>query len=417
MENNEIYLTRRQRLSQTYSRTLFVIPSGVEAKRSHSVHYRFKVASDFYYLSGLQISDAVLIVAGPKTYLLKKEGHDPVWGEFISLTSEDQKKLRGLTIDKIENLYQVVSDLLADFDRVAFSFDRDPCVEKTVNSLIAFQKRSARSRHQIICLCDSRLLVGSIRATKEKGEIENLKTAGEKSSEVHRLLMQQKTVGKTEREISNWIEGQFLLRNMQWASYETIVGAGERSTILHARATDQMILSGDLVLVDAGAEWRGYCADITRTFPSGNKFSKEQKFIYQTVLEAQKKVISLVQPGASLQQLHREVLEFYKEAFQVDEATGKKLMPHSTSHWIGLDVHDPCFYVDDCGSEIKLQMNMTFTVEPGLYFNQIAGFEKYNGIGVRIEDDVVVTEKGCQLLTSVQKEVDEIEQLRAMGDN
>lgn len=414
MNNTNIYRNRKEALVQNYARTLFVIPSGHGAHRSHSVQYRFKVASDFFYLSGLQISDAVLVIAGKKVYLLQNEKQDQVWGEFSGLNKEDQALLIDVQLESIENLKKLIHDLSDQFDRIAVSFGRDQKVEETVLQAVQFQRRFGRSRSFALDVCDSRTLVGSIRLVKDQNELNHLKEAGYRSSVVHQSLMQQNLVGKSERQVSNWIEAQFLLQNMQWTSYETIVGSGSRSTILHARATDQVIQPNQLILVDAGAEWNGYCADITRTFPSGLKFSTEQKYVYEIVLEAQKAALHEVRPGTSLQKIHEKVLQVFQERLEI-QGPLKRFMPHSTSHWLGLDVHDPCAYVDDRGQALLLKPGMTFTVEPGLYFNQIEGFEKLDGIGVRIEDDVVVTEKGYDLLTAVQKEVDEIEQLRAIG--
>lgn len=414
MKNQNVFQNRRISLTETYSRTLFVIPSGQGANRSHSVQYRFKVASDFYYLSGLQISDSVLVIVGSKTFLLQNQNLDKVWGEFSGFSVYDTDLLEDIQFESISNLQNILNDLSDQFDRIAVSFGRDQVIENTVMQTVQFQRRGGRSRNYALELCDSRTLVGQIRSVKDADEIEYLKQAGLRSSKVHQSLMQQKLVGKTEREISNWIEAQFLLENMQWPSYETIVGAGMRSTILHARATDQIVQEDQLILVDAGAEWKGYCADITRTFPSGAKFSAEQKYVYSIVLMAQKAALAMIRPGVTLQQIHEKVLEVFNERLQAKIAL-KLLMPHSTSHWIGLDVHDPCAYLDDRGNAIQLKEGMCFTVEPGLYFNQIESFEKLTGIGVRIEDDVVVTNQGYELLSVVHKEIDEIEQLRAIG--
>lgn len=416
MKNEAIYQKRRQALASQFSRTLFVIPTGSGANRSHSVQYRFKVGSDFNYLSGLSVSDAVLVIAGSKSYLFQNQNLDPVWGEFSGLSAEDHVLLKDIQIESISSFQHSLNDLITQFDRIAISFGRDSVIEQSVLQLIQFQRRSGRSRNFAIEVCDSRLLIGNLRALKDENEIELLKIAGAKSSRVHQNLMQQNLVGKTEREVSNWIEAQFLLENMQWTSYETIVGVGKRSTVLHARATDQVVKNKHLVLVDAGAEWKGYCADITRTFPAASRFTPEQREVYEIVLAAQKAALNLIRPGITLQSIHETVFEVFKEKLD-SKINLKSLMPHSTSHWIGLDVHDPCAYLDESGHAIKLKAGMCFTVEPGLYFNAVDGFERFEGIGVRIEDDVVVTQEGFLSFTSVQKEVDEIEELRALGHN
>ncbi len=314
--------------------------------------------------------------------------------QHTSLSDQDTEKLSGIHLESTERLTQIVEELRDQFDRVALPIGLDPSVDELITKTISFQKQAGRSSNRVLSLSDSRALVGNVRAIKDSDEIINLKQAGLRSSLVHKMVMQQKLIGKSEREISNFIEGHFLLQNMQFTSYETIVGSGERSTILHARATDRKIQPNELVLIDAGAEWNGYCADITRTLPSGRTFTQAQKTVYENVLAAQQKAISLIKPGATLRQIHQAAIDVLHE----------KAMPHSTSHWIGLDVHDPCAYVDDSGRDILLKAGMCFTVEPGSYVN---------GIGVRIEDDVVVTETGYELLTSAPKEIEEIEKLRS----
>ncbi len=398
MKTQNVYQKRRLALAQTFSRTLFVIPSGLEASRSHSVRYRFKVASDFFYLTGLQLSDAILIIAGAKCYLLQKQDHDLLWGEHTLMSTQDVERANGVNFDDHDRLSQILEDTLENFDRIAMPIGRDTHVDQIIHGRLSFNRKKARTQTDVLALCDSRTLVGSLRAVKDVGEIADLRQAGYRSSMVHKLVMQQNWVGKTERELANYIEGHFLLQNMQFTSYETIVGSGERSTILHARATDRIINADEIILIDAGAEWNGYCADITRAIPSGRLFTQAQRAAYHVVLSAQKAALAQIKPGVTLKQIHQAAVE----------SLPQKSMPHSTSHWIGLDVHDPCAYVDDEGRDIKLKAGMCFTVEPGSYLE---------GIGVRIEDDVVVTEEGYELLTSAPKEIEEIETLRSLIDD
>jgi Xaa-Pro aminopeptidase len=216
------------------------------------------------------------------------------------------------------------------------------------------------------------------------------------------------------------MEANFLLEDMQWTAYETIVGSGIRATVLHARASNRVIQNGDLILIDAGGEWGGYCADITRTFPAFGPFSADQRLIYEIVFSAQKHVLESIKPGVSLKELHLagadKLIEGLSRAGHRESEVRRalaKLMPHSTSHWIGMDVHDPSPYVGDDGSALRLSPGMTFTVEPGLYFREENLFPAYYGIGVRIEDDIVVTERGFELLSCAPKEIEEIELLRA----
>lgn len=422
MSNTETSKNRRSALGNTYSRTLFVIPSGSDAKRSHSVKYRFKPASDFSYLCGLHVADALLLILGEKTYLLSEKNEDKIWGENSALTDEDVLFSKDIIFESLSRLQDIVRDHIHEFDRMAISLCRDQHTETSLLSSISYDRKLRGRKGAPLVICDSRPLVGTVRLVKSSEEILSLKEAGARSSKVHTLLMQQPLIGKTERQISNFIEAGFLLEDMQWTAYETIVGSSRRSTILHARATDRLIQDGDSILVDAGGEWNGYCSDITRVLPAGRKFSQMQKQIYQVVLTAQKSALATVKPGNTLQEIHDLGQEVLIEELArlgllgtlVRQSMGE-LMPHSTSHWMGLDVHDPSPYTDDSGGPMRLGSGMCFTVEPGLYFNGLEPFKKYNGIGVRIEDDVIVTESGCELLSAVPKEVEEIEQLRSLA--
>lgn len=419
MNNTDTFKNRRSTIGNTYSRTLFVIPSGSSAKRSHSVHYRFKPASDFVYLCGLHVSDALLLILGEKIYLLSEKNEDKVWGESHALTDEDTPLSKDIIFDSLSRLQDIVRDHIHEFDRIAISLNRDHGTEASLLSSISYDRKLRGRKGAPLAICDSRTLVGTARLVKSKEEILNLKEAGARSSKVHTLLMQQPLIGKTERQICNFIEAGFLLEDMQWTAYETVVGSGHRSTILHARATDRVVQDGDSVLIDAGGEWNGYCSDITRVLPAGRKFSEEQKHIYQVVLTAQKAALAAVKPGNTLKGIHdlgQEVLVEGLARLGLSESLVRQnmaeLMPHSTSHWMGLDVHDPSPHMDDSGNPIRLGSGMCFTVEPGLYFRGSELFKRYDGIGVRIEDDVIVTESGCELLSAVPKEVEEIEQLR-----
>ncbi len=422
MKTNAFTL-RRNKLAEKFSRTLFVISCGEESKRSHSVGYRFKAASDFSYLTGVELNNAILIIAGKSKYLLSAtfSAEAALWDDEGELSASDKENLQGVQFESLDRLEDILISHLAYFDRLAFAVGRSSSVDHRLLSLISFNRR-IRSRQTAlpVSLCDSRTLVGALRIKKDETEIALMKEAGKRSSLVHNRLMSQSFVGRSERDICNWIEAQFMLEGMQWTAYQTIVGAGERSTLLHARATDRIIKNDELILIDAGGEWKGYCADITRTLISGKKFTAEQKNLYRIVLEAQKTVINAAQVGTTLQELHRLSLAVLSEgllklgyAKDLLATDIKKLIPHSTSHWIGLDVHDPSSYFDDAGAEIKLETGMCFTIEPGLYVREdIQGFAGYQGLGVRIEDDILITETGHELLTSVAKEIEEIEGLR-----
>lgn len=393
-----LYKSRRQSLGSRFPRTLFVIPSGSPSRRSHAVADRYKAPADYLYLTGSDEPGLLLIALGSSFHILG-EGH------------EERSRLDDILLSH-----------LSDADRIAFPLGRDGALQEKLLSFIAYERRHRQRRSsQPLALCDSRTLVGTIRLIKSPEEILLLREAARRSSRVLEGLMSQPLAGRTEREVSNWIEAGFLNEGMQWTAYETLVGSAERTVELHALASGRTIRAGDWVMIDAGGEWQGYCADITRCMPAGPAFTAEQKALYQAVLNSQKTALKSVRPGRSLLDLHQlaqAVLVEELEKIGWPKVEGHieidRLMPHQTSHWLGLDVHDPAPYFDDNGAAITLQPGMCFTVEPGIYCRpELKHPEEFPPFGVRIEDDVLVTQEGHEVLTSVPKEVEEIEQRRA----
>ncbi|MBX2988373.1 MAG: M24 family metallopeptidase [Bdellovibrionaceae bacterium] len=253
---------------------------------------------------------------------------------------------------------------------------------------------------------------GLISPVKNAQEIALLREAARWSAEAHRELMWQAPQGATEKGIAAQLEGFLRQRGSSDTAYPTIVGAGERALILHAEPTERRAVDGELVLVDAGGKAGGYCADITRTWPAGDRFSDKQRILYEVVLRAQKSAIRAVRPGVTLLDLHegvkRDLLEGLRRQNWLkrgEEDRLREFYPHKTSHWLGRLVHDPCAQTNAAGEPLRLEPGMVFTIEPGLYFE---------GLGVRIEDDILVTDTGCEVLSSAApKEVEEVQEARA----
>jgi Xaa-Pro aminopeptidase len=413
-----VFTQRRQRLGKQFSSTLFVIPSGVEVMRSHSVAYRFKALSEFYYLTGLRAASGMfLVVAGERCHLLAPEvsSETRLW-EGGSVLEGEPQTFESIAIGTTSELRGLIMDYSKDVDRMALPIGRSPELDALALELASYSR--TRSSPRPLALVDSRTMIGTLRLHKDDFEISCMREAGQRSSRVHRALMSKSLNEQREIDIANWIEASFLLEGMDWRAYGTIVGTGDRTTILHARATERKIKKGDLVLIDAGGEWQGYCADITRTLPASGRFSVEQRAIYEVVLAAQRAAIAKVRPGISLEDIHISAREGLTDGLQHlgysdSEVRAKisSLQPHGTSHWLGLDVHDPAPFHDDSGQSLRLEPGMCLTIEPGLYFKEPGS--RFTGIGVRIEDDVLVTYSGYELLSSVPKEIDEIENLCA----
>ncbi len=251
---------------------------------------------------------------------------------------------------------------------------------------------------------------------KKRSEIEKLRKASTISSALHSLAMSQTVIGKSETDLATYLNKQRECTKASGWAYPTIIGSAGRSTILHAKPTKKILNENELVLVDMGVKYEGYCSDITRTWPAGKKFSKEQKVIYQIVLNTQKECIKRVKPGVSLYDLddfcRKDLLDQLRSKGIVKSKNIDRYFTHKTSHWIGQDVHDKCPYQYLDKSPVILSPNMCFTIEPGLYFKESKS--KYEGIGIRIEDVIRVTEEGGETLSQVPKEIDEIEAIRAI---
>ena len=269
---------------------------------------------------------------------------------------------------------------------------------------------------------DPTSVLGEMRLWKSAAELERVRKACRISAEAHHFIMQEVRVGMKEREVEARFEFLVKMQGCQRLGYPTIVAGGERATCLHYHKNDQVLEEGTCLLLDAGGELDYYTADITRTFPVGKSFRKTQAKLYDLVLEAQKQAILLIAPGVPLQEIHRRASDVLMQGvLSLDllppdrrDLGLKPFYPHSTSHWLGLDVHDAGMYLQE-GKPRLLEPGMVLTVEPGFYTQLQDDWisEDYRGIGIRIEDDIHVTSEGCEVLTEgVPKERDAIEALR-----
>jgi Xaa-Pro aminopeptidase len=264
-------------------------------------------------------------------------------------------------------------------------------------------------------LCDPRPLISEMRLLKSDSEIDLMRHACKIASAAHIESMKQAVSGMHEYQLQAVIEGCFIHNGSRW-SYPSIVGAGDNATILHYVENNSPITEGDLVLIDAGCEVGGYASDITRTWPINGKFSEAQSIIYQLVLDSQLAAIDACKPGVSFDEPHNAVKRVLArglldlgilEGPSLDDAMSTEQLGtyfmHRTSHWLGLDVHDVGVYAPDDEPRL-LQAGMVLTIEPGLYFGawrpDISIDEKWAGIGIRIEDDILITSEGCEVLTA-----------------
>tara|TARA_R110002072_G_scaffold64203_6_gene159818 strand:- start:30463 stop:31749 length:1287 start_codon:yes stop_codon:yes gene_type:complete len=410
------YKQRQQNLLELTGQQPAIIRSHDLQTRSHDTEYPYRQRSSFSYLLGFNEHDSLLVVTPRKTTLFLREKDEflELWmGKMLGT----QKALDILDIDEsfdIKELSNKLPDLVDDFEDIYFDFSDQKLkteVEKAMSNLMSKRKKKTKSPSGMKDLYD---YVGTLRLTKDDNEKLRMQKSAQIACLAHRAAMASTNNSRNEKDIENLMEFIFKREGGSGAAYGSIIAGGENALCLHYIENNSDFKDGDLVLIDAGAEFQGYASDITRTFPVNGKFTPAQKEVYQIVLDAQESAIKMANNGKTLTDLHDETCRVLKEGIEKLGIKGelKTYYPHGTSHWIGLDVHDQCPYKDKNNETIKLAPGMSFTVEPGLYFpvNDNNVPEKYRGIGIRIEDDIIMTEQGAQNLTaSVPKTISEVE--------
>ncbi|MGZ3708835.1 MAG: M24B family metallopeptidase, partial [Bdellovibrionota bacterium] len=301
-------------------------------------------------------------------------------------------------------------------------------MDRRVLGAIETHRRSlGRSGKALPPITDPNELVGEMRLFKSRDEVEILRRAGKVSSLAHKTAMKEIRPGMNEYEAEALIDYVFRKNGCQRVGYGSIVAGGKNSTCLHYRSNNEKLRDGDLLLIDAGGEMDYYTADITRTFPVGRKFSPAQAKAYDLVLKSQKEAVAMAKPGVTLPQIHKHVCNVLTEGMLslgllkgnrdelVKNLAYRRFYPHNTSHWLGMDVHDVGLYTKG-GEPRAFEPGMCFTIEPGFYVQPTDrdAPAEFRDIGIRIEDDILITETGNENLTiDAPKEREEIEALRA----
>ncbi|WP_413692679.1 Xaa-Pro aminopeptidase [Psychromonas sp. KJ10-2] len=426
------FIKRRQQFADSMlDNSMAIFPANQELTRSNDTEFRFRQNSDFYYLCGFNEPDACLLLIKQGAQLTtvlfnrKKDKTAEIWhgyrmgqAEAINTLAVDQ----AYVIDEFESK---LSELLVGIENLYYptlsGFALDQSLEKVLNGLRSQSRSGVISTNQFL---DWRPALHEMRLFKSEAEQAIMRKAGEISALGHVRAMQQCQPGMFEFQLQLEVEYEFARQGTRDVAYNSIVAGGNNACILHYTENDQVLQDGDLVLIDAGAEYQGYAGDITRTFPVNGRFTEEQAIIYQLVLDCQLLALALVKPGISVLEINQQVVTKMTEGLLalgllkgdlsslLEEQAYRAFYMHGLGHPIGLDVHD----VGNTGtikSPRALQAGMAITIEPGLYISQDADVDdRWKGIGVRIEDDVIVTETGCEILTSaVPKEIKAIEAL------
>jgi Xaa-Pro aminopeptidase len=433
MKSNEFTKRRNRLMRQMGKDALLILPASPTHLRNNDAEYPYRQNSDFFYLSGFPEPEALLVLApGRKDgsfVLLCREKNDflETWnGRMVGL--DDAKKVYGADQSmSIEQADEVIPKLMANRSRVYYPLGADLEFDQRMLGWVNQVKQKIRAGITAPTeLVSSDQLIHEMRLFKDTAEIRRMKKAAKISADAHIHAMRHCQPGMMEYEVEAKIQETFRANNCVPA-YTSIVGSGANACILHYITNDAQTNDGDLMLIDAGAEFDNYAADITRTFPVNGKFSAAQKALYEIVLKAQLAAIKKIKPGNHWNQPHDAAVKVLTQGLldlgllkgdlktQIEKGGYRKFYMHRTGHWLGMDVHDVGAYKVD-GRWRKFEPGMVLTVEPGIYV--AAGSKgvakKWWNIGIRIEDDVLVTRNGSDVLSKgAPKTVDEIEQLMA----
>lgn len=426
----EAYTARRARLATTIGDAVAIIATAPERQRSRDSHYPYRFDSYFYYLTGFAEPEAVYVLIGgaqPRSLLFcrSKNEEREIWDGFRHGPLGAKTAFALDEAFPIEALDDEMPKLLADKDRVYFSLGADPGWDARLTAWINAVRALVRTGvHAPTAIIDLRSILDAMRLVKDDHELATMRAAADISAQAHRRAMRIARPGLREYEVEAEIVHEFVRRGAQSPAYTSIVASGANACVLHYITNRAMLNADDLLLIDAGCELNGYAADITRTFPVNGRFAGAGKALYEVVLEAQLRAIEAVQPNSAFNDPHDAAVRVLVRGLLdlgllngdadgiIETGAYKRFYMHRTGHWLGLDVHDAGEYGAE-GKWTRLQPGMVLTVEPGLYVRAGDDIpEEFRNIGIRIEDDVLVTRGGSEILTAgVPKAIAEIEAL------
>lgn len=398
--------------------------------RSNDTEFPFRQDSDLHYLTGFDHPNAVAVL---------NVGRSPCFTLFVEAKNQEMETWTGYRpgvegaradygADQAfprEELQSRLPEILSDASSISHVLGKNNEIDKQIISVLNDMRiRSRAGKTPAAEIVDPRSVIHEMRIVKDSSEIELMRVAASITTEAHRYAARLSFAGTPEYEIEAALSYVFRKSGGSGPAYTSIVGGGSNATTLHYVRNDEILRNGELVLIDAGCEYQGYASDVTRTYPVGGRFEGAQKAIYSAVLEAQAESIGASRQGATLPEIHDASVKHLviclidlgllsgsvEEA--VEQGTYRRFYMHNTSHWLGLDVHDAGTYTID-GKPRQLLPGMVYTVEPGLYIrsNDETVAPEFRGIGVRIEDDIHITESGIEILTDkIPKDPSEVEE-------
>ncbi len=428
--NEAVYKQRRDQLIAMMDNGVAVLSTARLQTRSNDTEYPFRPDSDFYYLTGFTEDNTVLLLSKKedeeKTVLFVQEKvpEMELWtGERLGV---DAAKAR-FSVDEVFSIAEYeaqLQELLKEQPLIYFDLFSDDAVYTQLKAAAKTMLHTRGVTRSPRTFSDITRLTQQMRLIKSDEEVSLIRQALSITEKAHHHAMKVCRPELMEYQLQAEYEHIFKKEGAYSDAYTTIIAGGNNANTLHYIKNDHALKEGDLVLVDAGCEYGFYASDITRTYPVSGTFTPEQKELYNFVLDVQLKIIDAIKPQGSkkeLQTLSEKLLTEGMVALGIlegdvdalmEEKKHKQYYPHGIGHWLGIDVHDPCPYSDENGEEILFAEGMVLTIEPGIYLPQDDETipEKYRGIGIRIEDDILITEEGCENLSKgIAKTVEEIE--------
>ena len=414
--------------------SIAIIPASHEATRSYDTEFKFHQDPDFLYLTGFPEPDAVAIIepASKKPFTLYVRPRDPLMETWFGRRQSVEGAVKNYGADKafsIEKFPADLAKLLNGHDVLYYRFSVDKSLDAQILGYLANQRqRRLKTAYPPHTIKDPTIITGEMRLHKTDKEVAFMQKAADIAGEAHVLAMKKVKPGMNEGQVESLMEAYMRDKGASGVAYNSIIGGGDNATILHYVENNMPLKDGDLILIDAGAEYEGYASDITRTFPINGKFSKAQREVYDVVLDVQQQCIEYTKTGNTVKARQEFSIELLTEGMKklgllkgktkdlIKKKSYLKYYMHGVGHYLGLDVHDAGrYFIDQTAKHSRpFAPGMVLTVEPGLYIppDDKSAPAKYRGIGIRIEDDVLVTEDGNHNLTGkVPKDPDEIEVL------
>ena len=427
------YAERRQHLFAAMGKgAIAIVGSAAEILRNGDSHFPFRQQSDFYYLTGFNEPEAIAVFIPGRAqgeYILFSRPRDPAMETWNGRRAGQAGAIKDYGVNEAFSIHEFserLPQLMAECQRVYYPIGRQAALDELILSAVNAIRRKVRAGYIApLEFVNIEHTLHEMRLIKSSAEIEVMRKATAISVEAHQRAMEKCRVGLYEYQIEAEMQYEFQRKGSKSPAYNFIVGGGENACILHYNENNAVLKEGDLLLIDAGCEYENYASDITRTFPINGRFTAEQRAVYEVVLEAQLAVIASVRPGLRWNETHELGVRKITEGLikigllqgDIEELIATraydKFYMHLTGHWLGLDVHDAGTY-KKAGEWRVLAPGMVFTVEPGIYIaaNTQGVDPKWWNIGIRIEDDIVVTENGCEVLTAgLPKTIAEIEAL------